>query len=202
VVTELTRNWWAFVLQGVVAVAVGIATFVVPDVSLTAFIAVFAAYAFVIGIFEIAGGLSMATGPKWSLVLGGIASIAIGVLTFANPGNTALAVTLLVGIWAVATGVAQVAAANLLGTMSTTVLLALSGIASVIFGVLLIAAPGQGVLAVLWLIGFYAIFAGTTMIGFGLRLRSVNNDVSQLKSELAGATTPPTTSTPSAAASR
>ena len=188
-VRDLTGNWWAFVLQGVLAIGVGIATFVAPGVSLAAFIAVFAVYAFLTGAFEIVGGFTMANGPKWSLVLGGIASIALGVLTVISPDSTALAVTLLAGIWAVATGFAQAVSAYLLGSMRNTWLLGLSGIVSVLFGVFLIAAPGDGVLAVLWLIGFYAIFAGVTAIGFGLRLRGLSGDISELDSELSGSTT-------------
>ena len=188
-VGDLTGNWWAFVLQGVLAIGVGIATFVAPGVSLAAFIGVFAVYAFLTGAFEIVGGFTMANGPKWSLVLGGIASIALGVLTVISPDSTALAVTLLAGIWAVATGFAQAVAAYLLGSMRNTCLLGLSGIVSVLFGVFLIAAPGDGVLAVLWLIGFYAIFAGVTAIGFGLRLRGLSGDISELDSELSGSTT-------------
>jgi uncharacterized membrane protein HdeD (DUF308 family) len=185
-VRDLTQNWWAFVLQGVLAIAIGIATFVVPGPSLAAFITVFAVYAIVTGVFEIVGGFSMSNGPKWSLVIGGIAAIAVGVLTFSQPNNTALAVTLLVGIFAVATGVAQVVAAYALGSMRNTWLLGLSGVISVAFGVLLIAAPGDGVLAVLWLIGFYAILAGITSIAFGLRLRSFHGDISKLEQEFKG----------------
>jgi uncharacterized membrane protein HdeD (DUF308 family) len=188
-VRDLTRNWWAFVLQGVVAIGVGIATFVVPGVSLGAFMAVFAIYAIATGIFEIAGGLGMANGPKWSLFLGGVVSIALGVLTVYSPESTAIAVTLLVGIWAVAIGVAQGSAAYLLAGSTDRWLLGLSGIVSVVFGVLLIAAPGEGVLAVLWLIGLYAIFAGVTALVFGLRLRTVGNDISQLTSEITGPVT-------------
>lgn len=186
-VRNLTRNWWTFVLQGVLAIAVGIGTFVVPGVSLAAFITVFAIYAFATGVFQIAAGFSMAGGPKWSLVLGGVASIVLAVLTVYSPGSTAVAVTLFVGIWGIVTGVAQAAAAYMLGSMRNSWLLALSGIVSVVFGVFLIASPGDGVLAVLWLIGYYAIFAGITAIAFGLRLRNVDGDISKLESELTGA---------------
>jgi uncharacterized membrane protein HdeD (DUF308 family) len=68
-------------------------------------------------------------------------------------------------------------------------MLGLSGVVSVIFGMLLIAAPGEGVLAVLWLIGFYAIFVGVSAIAFGLRLRSFGEDVSSIQKTLTGETT-------------
>ena len=183
-VKDLVKNWWVFVLQGVLAIGVGIAAFAAPDVTLTAFIAVFAAYAIVTGIFSIVAGLSVSGGPRWSLVLGGIAGIAVGALTIAQPNNTALAVVLLVGIYAIATGVGEVMAAYTLGRLSNTFWLGLSGLISVVFGVLLIAAPSDGVLAVLWVIGFYAIFAGVTLIAFGIRLHSAGADVSALEAKV------------------
>ena len=182
-VGNLVRNWWAFVLQGVLAIGVGVAAFAVPGATLAAFLVVFGAYAIVGGLFEIAGGFSMANGPKWSLVLGGIASIAVGAITFASPASTAVAATLVVGIYAIAVGVARTSAAYSLGRLGNTWLLGLSGIVSVVFGVLLIAAPGDGVLAVLWLIGYYAIFAGIMYIAMGFSLRDVSNTVKSVEAE-------------------
>ena len=181
---NLVRNWWAFVVQGILAIGVGVAAFVIPAPTLAAFLAVFAVYAVFTGVFEIAGGVSMENGPKWSLVLGGIASIAVGAITFASPASTAVAATLLVGIFAIATGVGRTSAAYTLGGLRNSWLLALSGIVSIAFGLLLIVAPGAGVLAVLWLIGYYAIFAGIMSIAVGLRLRGVGQDVSSFEQKL------------------
>jgi uncharacterized membrane protein HdeD (DUF308 family) len=183
-IKDLVKNWWVFVLQGVLAIGVGIAAFVVPDVTLSAFIAVFAAYAIVAGIFSIVAGLSVSMGPRWSLVFAGIAGIAVGALTIAQPDNTAVAVVLLVGIYAIATGVGEIMAAWTLGRLSNTFLLGLSGLVSVVFGVLLIVAPGDGVLALLWLVGFYAILAGVTLIAFGIRLRGAGEDVSAFEAQV------------------
>ena len=66
----------------------------------------------------------------------------------------------------------------MLGRLSNTFWLALSGVISVIFGVVLIAAPSEGVLAVLWLVGFYAILVGVSFIAFGIRLRGAGSDLS------------------------
>jgi uncharacterized membrane protein HdeD (DUF308 family) len=191
-VRDIVRNWWAFVLQGVLAIGIGVATFVVPGPSLAAFIAVFAAYAIVTGLFEIAGGITMPAGPKWSLVAGGVIAIVVGALAVSQPQATAEAVTLLVGIFAIATGVARGVAAYSLGSVTNTFLLGLSGVLSVVFGVLLIAAPQTGVLAVLWLIGFYAIFAGLLSVAFGLRLKGLGNDAADIEArvnEALGSTT-------------
>jgi uncharacterized membrane protein HdeD (DUF308 family) len=196
-VKNLIQNWWAFVLQGIAAIAVGVAAFVVPGPTLAAFLAVFGAYAIVSGLFEIVGGFSMTGGPKWSLVAAGVLAIAVGVLTFVYPANTAVAATLLVGIYAIVMGVGRGAAASMLRGTSGNWTLWLSAIVSVAFGVLLIAAPGDGVLAVLYLIGFYAIFAGITAIAFGLRLHGVGQDVESFEKTLTGtpSSTPESTAT-------
>jgi uncharacterized membrane protein HdeD (DUF308 family) len=177
---QLNRYSWLFVLQGVLAIALGIATFVVPQPTLAAFIAVFAAYAIVSGALSIGAGLSVPNGPSWALVLGGVAGIAVGVLTFAQPDATAVAVVLLVGIYAIATGVAQVGAAFTLGGFTNTWLLGLSGVVSVAFGVLLVMAPTDGVLAVLWLIGIYVIYFGIMSVAAGLGLHRIGKDLSSL----------------------
>jgi uncharacterized membrane protein HdeD (DUF308 family) len=186
---NLVRSWWAFVIQGALAIIVGVGAFLVPGPTLAAFIALFAFYAIVTGAFELVAGFSIEGGPKWSLVIAGVAGIAVGILALASPASTAVAATLLVGIYAIVVGVSRTAAAFMLGGIGRTWLLALSGIVSVLFGVLLVADPGAGVLAVLWLIGWYATVAGVMTVAFGLRLRGIGKDVSEFETKLTGSET-------------
>jgi uncharacterized membrane protein HdeD (DUF308 family) len=168
----LTRYWWAFALRGIFAIALGLLAFVVPGPTLVALIAVFAAYALIDGVLAIIAGAGSPGGPRWWIIIGGIAGIAVGALTISSPGATAIALVLLIGAWAVVTGVAEVVAAY---TMRRVIdrewLIALSGLISVAFGVFLLVAPGSGVLAVLWLIGYYAILAGVMYVVMAFRLR-------------------------------
>jgi uncharacterized membrane protein HdeD (DUF308 family) len=187
-VGSLSRNWWAFVLRGIVAIALGVLAFASPGATLVALIAVFAAFAIFDGILAIAAGISVDGGPRWMFVLGGILGIVIGVLTINRPDITAVALVLLIGVWAIATGVAEaVAAYSFREVLENEWLLAISGIVSVAFGALLIFAPGDGVLALLWLIGFYAILAGILYIAAGLRLRSVHEKLQPLEKAMGGA---------------
>jgi uncharacterized membrane protein HdeD (DUF308 family) len=187
-VGSLSRNWWAFVLRGIVAIALGVLAFASPGATLVALIAVFAAFAIFDGILAIAAGISVDGGPRWMFILGGILGIVIGVLTINRPDVTAIALVLLIGVWAIATGVAEaVAAYSFREVLENEWLLAISGIVSVAFGALLIFAPGDGVLALLWLIGFYAIFAGILYIAEGLRLRSVHEKLQPLEKAMGGA---------------
>jgi uncharacterized membrane protein HdeD (DUF308 family) len=173
--TLAAQNWGMFVLRGIFALALGVLAFVAPAPTLAALIFVFAAYAIVDGILAIGLGVASPGGPRWLLVVGGILGIAIGVYTFVSPQITATALVLLIGSFAIVRGVAETGTAiTLRGVLDSPWLYVLSGIVSIVFGAYLIVSPGDGALAVLFVIGFYALFAGVMYIALGLRLRSVN----------------------------
>ncbi|MGZ3433904.1 MAG: HdeD family acid-resistance protein, partial [Isosphaeraceae bacterium] len=127
------------------------------------------------GVFAIAAAVVGTTVgmPWWALLLEGVCGIAVGVLTFAWPGITALVLLYLIAFWAVVTGVFEmVAAIRLRKEIHGEWLLALSGVLSVLFGVALVVNPAAGALAVVWLIGAYAIAFGVLLIALGFRLRN------------------------------
>lgn len=173
--TLAAQNWGMFVLRGILAIALGVLVFAAPAPSLAALIFVFAAYAIVDGIFAIAFGATAPGGPRWLLVIAGILGIAIGTYTFVSPQVTAVALVLLIGSFAVVRGVAETGTAIWLrNVIENTWLYVLNGIVSIAFGTFLVVAPGAGAFAVLFVIGYYALFAGVTYVAIGLRLRGLN----------------------------
>jgi uncharacterized membrane protein HdeD (DUF308 family) len=188
--TLAAQNWGMFVLRGILALALGVLAFAAPAPTLAALIFVFAAYAIVDGILAIAFGAAAPGGPQWLLVIAGIVGIAIGVYTAISPQVTAVALTLLIGSFAVVRGVAEVGSAIWLRNLIDSAwLYVLSGLVSIVFGAYLIVAPGDGAFAVLFVIGFYALFAGVMYVAIGLRLRGVNQTLQAAStSTSAGAT--------------
>jgi uncharacterized membrane protein HdeD (DUF308 family) len=173
--TLAAQNWGIFVLRGILALALGVLAFAAPGPTLAALIFVFAAYAIVDGILAIALGVSAPVGPRWLVAIAGLIGIAIGVYTLASPQVTAVALVLLIGSFAIVRGVAEVGSAIWLrDVIESAWLYVLSGIVSIVFGALLIVAPGDGALAVVYVIGFYALFAGVTYVAIGMRLRGLN----------------------------
>lgn len=168
----LSRHWWVFVLRGVLAILLGVATFLWPAITLATLVIFFGAYAFVDGVFALVAAFRRERpAPGWLLALEGVIGIGVGVLTLFAPGITALALLLYIAIWAVATGVLEIAAAIALRKeIENEWLLALGGAASLAFGLLLLLRPSAGALAVLWLIGAYAIAFGVLYVLLGLRL--------------------------------
>jgi uncharacterized membrane protein HdeD (DUF308 family) len=173
--TLAAQNWAMFVLRGIVALALGVLAFAAPAPTLAALIFVFAAYAIVDGVIAIVLGFGAPQGPRWLLVVGGILGVVIGAYTVVSPQVTAVALVLLIGAFAIVRGVAEVGTAiRLRNYIESAWLYVLSGIVSVVFGTYLIVAPGEGALAVLFVIGFYALFAGFAYIAMGLQLRGLN----------------------------
>jgi uncharacterized membrane protein HdeD (DUF308 family) len=168
-------------LSGLAAVVFGVLVLVWPGISLVAMIALFGAFALVYGVFVLASGLNLLAhrSANWvPYVLGGLAGIGIGAATFFRPDITALALVYLIAAWAIVIGVFEiVAAVDLHGEIKGEWLLGLAGVLSILFGALIAIRPGEGVLAILWLIGVYAIATGIMRLVFAYRLHSAAETV-------------------------
>jgi uncharacterized membrane protein HdeD (DUF308 family) len=171
-----THKWWALVLRGVAAVAFGLLAFYRPGITLGALIVLFAAYALIDGIFAIAAAINRTdlTGHWGFMFLRGILSIAASILAMTYPAMTSFALLYLIAGWAIATGIVEISAAiRLRKVISGEWRLVASGLLSIIFGVVLAAYPGRGVLAVVWIIGTFAVAFGGLLIGLGFKLRAL-----------------------------
>lgn len=171
----LSRNWWALTLRGVLAILFGIVVLLDPGIALAVLVSLFGAYAVVDGIFTIIAGFNGRQSNKnwWVLVLEGLVSIIAGVLTFLWPAITALILLYIIAVWAIVTGVLEIITAiRLREEIEGELWMGLSGLASIIIGVVLILFPGTGILTLLWLLAIYAIAFGVFLIVLSLQLRS------------------------------
>jgi uncharacterized membrane protein HdeD (DUF308 family) len=157
------------------ALAFGVLAILWPGITLLALILLFAAYAIVDGVLAIASGLRRNAdrrSPDWFMILAGTAGIVAGIVAVVLPGITALVLLIVIAAWAIVTGVAELAAAyQLRDVIRGEWLLALNGVLSIAFGVLLVVFPGAGALAVVWLIAVYAIVSGVVLLALAFRLR-------------------------------
>lgn len=169
----LAERWWLVALRGVAAVLFGVLAFAMPIAGLLTLLIVWGAYALVDGAFNIVWALRGArAGRRWGwLLFEGVVSLVAGVLAFVWPGVTAVALLMVIAVWAVITGVAEIAAAiRLRHHIRGEWLLAAGGVLSIAFGILLIAFPAAGALAVVWMIGAYSLVFGVVLLALGLRL--------------------------------
>jgi uncharacterized membrane protein HdeD (DUF308 family) len=169
----LARNWWLEVLRGVAAIIFGVLAFVWPGITLLTLVLFYGAFALVDGVLAIVaavrGGNPM---PRWWLAIVGIAGIAAGALTFLMPGLTALVLVTFIAVWAIVLGVMEIVGAiKLRKEVQGEWLLILNGAISVLFGLVLLWRPVTGAIALVWIIGAYAIILGVIYVMFGLKLR-------------------------------
>jgi uncharacterized membrane protein HdeD (DUF308 family) len=169
----MAGNWWLEVLRGVAAIIFGILAFAWPGITLLTLVLFWGAFALVDGVLAIIaavkGGNPM---PRWWLAIVGLAGLAAGALTFLMPGLTALVLVTFIAVWAIILGVMEIVGAiKLRKEIQGEWLLILNGAISVLFGLVLLWRPVTGAIALVWIIGAYAIILGVIYVMFGLKLR-------------------------------
>jgi uncharacterized membrane protein HdeD (DUF308 family) len=174
------RNWWMYAVRGVAAVIFGILALIWPKETMIALVMLFGAYALVDGIFAVLAGIASRRYFErwWAVLLEGVVGIVIGLLTFFWPNIAALGLLYLIAAWALITGILEIVAAiQFRREISGEWAMVLSGLVSILFGVLLFVFPTAGAVSVIWMIGIYAIVFGILEIIFAFRLRSLWHDV-------------------------
>jgi uncharacterized membrane protein HdeD (DUF308 family) len=170
----LADNWWAVGLRGLLGILFGLICLLTPGIAVGAFVILFSAYMLVDGVFAIVSGIKAArSGERWGLlILEGIVDIAAGVVAFLWPLITLVALTWLIAIWAIVSGALMLGAAFTLNIDHGRWWLALGGIASVIFGILLVIEPLVGAVVVTMWIGAYALVFGVFLLILAFQLHS------------------------------
>jgi uncharacterized membrane protein HdeD (DUF308 family) len=173
-VNDVPRHWWALGVRGLAAVIFGILAFVWPGITLAVLVLLFGAYALVDGVLALVSAVRSGGDQLWALLLEGVVGIAAGVGALAFPGLTAMVLLLIIAAWAILKGVLEViSAVRLRKVIANEWSWIVGGLLSVIFGLVLVAAPGTGALALVWLIGVYAILYGITLIALAWRVREL-----------------------------
>jgi uncharacterized membrane protein HdeD (DUF308 family) len=173
-VNALARNWWALLIRGIAAIVFGVLAFLWPGGAIVAIGILFGAYAFVDGIFAIVAAVRAAETHDrwWPLVIEGAVGLLVAAITFYDLRITLLALYFTIAAWAFVTGILEIVAAlELRKSIANEGWLILGGALSILFGLLMVWRPLAGALAVIWIVGAYAVAFGIALIGLALRLR-------------------------------
>ena len=173
------KHWWQILIRGLIALIFGILVLAWPGIAIAVFVIIFGAYVFVDGIFTLVAAINYkaGAGSRTWLFIRGIAGIIVGLVIFFFPVIAAAALVILVAAWALVTGVMELIFA-FKANQDTAIrwMFAISGILSLILGLLMVAQPIIGALVIVWVIGIYAVLAGILLIILAFRLRSAKAD--------------------------
>lgn len=172
---SLADNWWLLLLRGIAAVAFGVLAFIWPGITLLSLTILWGAYALSDGILALWAAISgrgAGAGTRWWLAAVGALGILAGVIALARPAAVAQMLLILIAAWAIVIGIMAIwGALQLRKEIEGEWLLILSGALSIAFGMLMVAQPAASALAVVWLIGAFAILFGINHIGLALKLK-------------------------------
>jgi uncharacterized membrane protein HdeD (DUF308 family) len=160
--TQIKKTRWAIGLHGLASVVLGVLILAWPGISVYALTIVFGAYTLATGIVTLGTAFSTkAKDERGWMIVSGLLGIVVGVVVFAWPNISALALLYVIGAYAVGLGILAIVASFRLPLNSRdSTAVGLTGLLSIVFGVVIFAKPGAGALAVLALIAAFALVTG------------------------------------------
>jgi uncharacterized membrane protein HdeD (DUF308 family) len=168
-----------FLVRGIAAILFGILALVWPKLTLYVLVLLFGVFAVITGITAVVAALRSTHEQGWGLLLfEGILGILAGAVALVWPNITALAFLYLLAAWAILTGILEIVAPLSFPMSGGRALLSvLAGVVSIVFGILIAAQPASGLLAVVWLIGVYAIVFGIMYVVMYFQSRSLQSEL-------------------------
>ncbi len=175
----LGHRWTALLLRGLVAIALGVLVWARPGITLQVFVFLFGLWALIDGLVTCWLALEDRPQQSWGWMLfDGLIGLAIGLFALFRPAATALGLLFLVGAWAIARGVLEIVVAiSLRRELKGEWRLLIAGLLSLVFGFIVLARPGAGLLAVLWLVGMYAVLYGIMLVMLAFKARNLSRNL-------------------------
>jgi uncharacterized membrane protein HdeD (DUF308 family) len=172
-VPEIGRNWWLFVILGVICIVTGILAIVWPDITLLALGIIAGVYLMIAAIMEIIDAIIGYPGGRALSAILGIVSLIAGLIFIRRPGESLLALVIVAGIFLVAEGVIRIVrafASSGARWWGITI-----GAIDAIVGIVILAWPGIGLVTLAVFFAITMFVRGIFAVVIGFKLRSVRH---------------------------
>jgi uncharacterized membrane protein HdeD (DUF308 family) len=169
--------------RGLLAIVIGVVSVAWPNITVGAFVILFAVYAILAAGTEAARAFrSEGAGPVAGYLLLALLSLAAGLVALFWPDITALALTIWVAAWALVTGIFEVVLAFRQGEAAgERAMWALSGLVSIALGVVLAIRPDIGALTLATVFGLFSIVYGVSALILGAQARHAGSAAARLR---------------------
>ena len=170
-VPEIGKNWWLFVVLGLICVVTGVLAIVWPGITLLT-LGIFAGiYLLVTAILEIIDAIIGEPGGRALSAILGIISLIAGLIFLRRPGESLLAIVIVAGIFVVAEGVIRIVRA--FGDSVHRWWGVAAGAIDVIVGAIILSWPDIGLVTLAVFFAITMLVRGVMAIMLGFRLRSL-----------------------------
>jgi len=172
-VPAIGRNWWLFVVLGAVCVAVGIMAMVWPDITLLT-LGIFAGiFLMIAAVMEIIDAIFGDPGGRALSALLGVITLIAGLICFRRPGESLLAIVIVIGIYLVAEGVFRIVRA--LGSEGRRWWGVGIGAFDAVVGIVILSWPELGLATLAIFFALSMLVRGIVTIVIGFKLRGLRN---------------------------
>ncbi|MBI2389887.1 MAG: HdeD family acid-resistance protein [Deltaproteobacteria bacterium] len=175
---SLSRNWWAFVMRGAIALTFAMIVFAWSEASPVSLARIFGVFAIAEGALAI--GATMGSPPSerpWALTIEGTIGIAFGVVGLVAPFRSLTVVAWLIASWIATVGLLEGATAlRVRRHLATPRVLAALAVVSLIAAAALIMTPRLGEIVTVWLLGAWSAFLGAATFIVGMVLRREDHE--------------------------
>ena len=175
------RTWWVFVVGGIAYVIFGVLAFVNPGIALLVLATFFAASVLVDGVFNVAGSLrNREKDGWWIMLLIGVLGLLAGGFALLNPPVSMIAFIYIVAFEAILLGgFLLMLGYKVRKATAREWMLYVTGVLSILFGVLVVANPLRGGLSIVFVIAAWAIVVGAFKVAFGFRVKTLPERVGE-----------------------
>lgn len=172
---SLADGWPFLLMRGIIALVLAVIAVAVPAITITALTLAVAAYLFADGMVALVVGFRARHNGRrvWPIAAEGALNWSAAAAIVVWPGFSLLAFIAFAALWAMVSGLLFAAAAGQMPDRRGNVIMLATGLISVLFGILLVVRPVDGLIALIWLLASYALVFGAAMIATALRLRTL-----------------------------
>lgn len=172
-VPQIGRNWWLFLIVGVISILAGILALVWPDITLLALGLFVGIGLLFIGGLDIAEAIAGSPDSRALTSIVGVLSIIAGIVCLRRPGESLLALVIVLGVYLIVEGVIRFIRA--FQELEDRAAMMLLGIVDAILGILILSLPKLSLVTLAILFALSLLIRGAFMVWVAFKLRAAKD---------------------------
>jgi uncharacterized membrane protein HdeD (DUF308 family) len=172
-VADVAKQWWLLAVLGVVSIVAGILAIAYPDITLLAMGIIFGFYLLLAGVVEIIDAIMGDSESRALSAIIGVVALIAGLVCIRRPGDSVLALVLVLGVYLIVTGGVRLVFA--FEETEHRGLAILAAAVDIVLGILILALPKVSVVTLAVLFGISLIVRGAFALVGAFRLRRVRH---------------------------